>query len=448
MDSKSFLRMNETYEDFYNRCNNISNFDCSEEEMLWWLMGSRRLPLTEIVPISVVLVVIFLTGVVGNVCVCVVIVRNPGLHTATNYYLFSLAVSDLLLLLFGLPNDLAVYWHQYPYSLGLVFCKLRAFISEAYSATYVSVLTISAFSLERYLAICHPLHLYAMAGLTRASRIVVVLWVVAFISASPFAVYSDISYREYPPNSGNISLDSAFCSLTASSPLLEISSIFFFFVPAILILCLYITMGIHIRYFELQISLNLHFTLMTSFVTLVEYITYKINGTGRIICAVFILVAVVIAFFVCWAPFHFQRLFFIYGYDHPQFNVINEHLFNVAGALYYVSATVNPILYNVMSARYRMAFHETLLCKHRPDRSNFDYTRRETTMSSTYRNRSSFYKEPMSQTTRISTSKVDYVKDESPFSIETKIDENTIFYFPNGTDHVQEANHNDCHNIP
>lgn len=95
------LRPNETYEDFYNRCNNLTFFDCSEAEMLWWLMGSRRLPLTEIVPISVVLVVIFLTGVIGNVCVCVVIVKHPGLHTATNYYLFSLAVSDLLLLLFG-----------------------------------------------------------------------------------------------------------------------------------------------------------------------------------------------------------------------------------------------------------------------------------------------------------------------------------------------------------
>lgn len=99
--ANDFLRENETNDDFYNRCNNLSIFDCSEEEMLWWMMGSRRLPLTEIVPISVVLLVIFLTGVIGNVCVCVVIVKHPGLHTATNYYLFSLAVSDLLLLLFG-----------------------------------------------------------------------------------------------------------------------------------------------------------------------------------------------------------------------------------------------------------------------------------------------------------------------------------------------------------
>ncbi|CAH0719042.1 unnamed protein product, partial [Brenthis ino] len=414
MESHSFLRENETYDDFYNRCNNLTNFDCSEEEMLWWLMGSRRLPLNEIIPLSVVLVVIFLTGVIGNVCVCVVIVRNPGLHTATNYYLFSLAISDLLLLLFGLPNDLTVYWHQYPYSLGLVFCKLRAFISEA--ATYVSVLTISAFSLERYLAICHPLHLYAMAGLTRASRIIVVLWLLAFISASPFALYSDISYRDYPPNSGNLSLNSAFCTLMASSPLLEISSVFFFFVPAILILCLYITMGIHIR--STRVSAKSKQGLFKD----------DVHGESRQTksrkAVIRMLVAVVTAFFVCWTPFHVQRLFFIYGYDHPQFHVINEHLFNVAGALYYVSATVNPILYNVMSARYRMAFHETLLCRH-TERQRFDI-RRETTMSTYVRPRTNSYKE------NIPPRKVDFVKDDSPFSIETKIDENTIFYYPNG----------------
>jgi len=32
----------------------------------------------------------------------------------------------------------------------------------------------------------------------------------------------------------------------------------------------------------------------------------------------------------------------------------------VAGVLYFVSATVNPILYNVMSVRYRRAFRDTL----------------------------------------------------------------------------------------
>ncbi|KPJ11066.1 Neuropeptides capa receptor [Papilio machaon] len=96
-----FLRPNETEEHFYERCTNASIFDCSEAEMLWCMMGPRRLPLSRIVPLSAVLLLIFLSGVVGNAAVCVVIVRHPAMHTDTNYYLFSLALSDLLLLLFG-----------------------------------------------------------------------------------------------------------------------------------------------------------------------------------------------------------------------------------------------------------------------------------------------------------------------------------------------------------
>lgn len=101
MGSEYHLRANETYDDLIHRCTNHTGFDCTEEEMLWLQMGSRRLPLKEIVPMSILLIVIFLTGVVGNISVCVVIVRHPGLHTATNYYLFSLAISDLLLLMSG-----------------------------------------------------------------------------------------------------------------------------------------------------------------------------------------------------------------------------------------------------------------------------------------------------------------------------------------------------------
>ena len=54
---------------------------------------------------TIVYVIIFLTGVIGNVIVCVVIVRHSTMHTATNYYLFSLAVSDLLFLLMGEYNE-------------------------------------------------------------------------------------------------------------------------------------------------------------------------------------------------------------------------------------------------------------------------------------------------------------------------------------------------------
>ena len=63
----------------------------------------------------------------------------------------------------------AIYWQQYPWALGEVTCKARSLISEMTS--YASVLTILAFSMERYLAICHPLYQYAMAGFSRAVKV-------------------------------------------------------------------------------------------------------------------------------------------------------------------------------------------------------------------------------------------------------------------------------------
>lgn len=71
------------------------------EDYLLRERGPKHLPLNVVIPITVVYVAIFVTGVVGNIAVCVVIVRNVSLHTATNYYLFSLALSDLTLLLLG-----------------------------------------------------------------------------------------------------------------------------------------------------------------------------------------------------------------------------------------------------------------------------------------------------------------------------------------------------------
>ena len=78
-----------------------------------------------VVPITCVYALIFLFGLVGNVSTCVVIARSRHMHTATNYYLFSLALSDLLLLVSGLPPEICHIWSRYPYLFGEVFCVLQ-----------------------------------------------------------------------------------------------------------------------------------------------------------------------------------------------------------------------------------------------------------------------------------------------------------------------------------
>ena len=108
----------------------------------------RRDSLYIVLPITVIYVVIFFTGLIGNISTCVVIARNKSMHTATNYYLFSLAVSDLLLLVFGLPPEMYYIWSHFPYVFGEAFCIIQSFASE--TSANATVLTITAFTIERW----------------------------------------------------------------------------------------------------------------------------------------------------------------------------------------------------------------------------------------------------------------------------------------------------------
>ncbi|KYN17015.1 PREDICTED: neuropeptides capa receptor-like [Trachymyrmex cornetzi] len=330
--------------------------ELTEDEYLSKVLGPKYLTLKLVIPLTITYVVIFITGIFGNVATCTVIVRNSSMQTATNYYLFSLAISDLTLLLLGLPNELSVFWQQYPWVLGTGLCKIRAYVSEM--SSYVSVLTIVAFSMERYLAICHPLHLYSMSGLKRPTRFILAAWSIAIVSAIPFAIYTKVNFVEYPPGSGNYSADSAICAMLLPDmpkfPLYELSCIVFFLIPMLIILVVYARMGLKIKRSTKEV---------------LGPIQASVHGDHRQIqsrkSVIRMLSAVVIMFFLCWAPFHAQRLLYIYAQDSDYYPDLNEWLYILSGCLYYFSTTVNPILYNLMSIKYRHAFKRTIGCRTR-----------------------------------------------------------------------------------
>lgn len=79
---------------------NMSNI-LDVDEYIAQLLGSRYNNSPSLGILTSVYCLIFLTGIVGNGCTCIVIAKNKYMQTATNYYLFSLAVSDLLTLILG-----------------------------------------------------------------------------------------------------------------------------------------------------------------------------------------------------------------------------------------------------------------------------------------------------------------------------------------------------------
>ena len=51
---------------------------------------------------------IFITGITGNMLVCLVVSRQQKLRTSTNFYIMNLAVADLAVLILCIPFDVAV----------------------------------------------------------------------------------------------------------------------------------------------------------------------------------------------------------------------------------------------------------------------------------------------------------------------------------------------------
>lgn len=82
---------------------NASGFssDFNLQKYIVYNLGDKQQSLATISILTVVYITIFLSGIAGNVCTFVVISKNIYMHTVTNYYLASLALSDVLALLFG-----------------------------------------------------------------------------------------------------------------------------------------------------------------------------------------------------------------------------------------------------------------------------------------------------------------------------------------------------------
>ena len=78
-------------------------------------------------------------------------------------------------------------------------------------------------------------------------------------------------------------------------------------------------------------------------------------------------VVLVVMFGICWAPFHTDRLMwsFIDQWASGQVEIFQayEYVHVISGVFFYLSSAVNPILYNLMSTRFREMFKE-VMCRH------------------------------------------------------------------------------------
>ncbi|XP_017005088.2 pyrokinin-1 receptor [Drosophila takahashii] len=298
-------------------------------------------PLSLLATLSVGYALIFIAGVLGNLITCIVISRNNFMHTATNFYLFNLAISDMILLCSGMPQDLYNLWHPDNYPFSDSICILESVLSE--TAANATVLTITAFTVERYIAICHPFRQHTMSKLSRAVKFIFAIWIAALLLALPQAIQFSVVMQGMGSS----------CTMKNDffAHVFAVSGFLFFGGPMTAICVLYVLIGVKLKRSRLLQALPRR--------------CYDVNrGISAQTRVIRMLVAVAVAFFICWAPFHAQRLMAVYGsssgIESQWFNDVFSILDYTSGVLYFLSTCINPLLYNIMSHKFREAFKVTL----------------------------------------------------------------------------------------
>lgn len=215
-------------------------------------LGPSRSPV--FLPVCLVYLIIFLVGVAGNVLTCTVIARNKVMWTPTNYYLFSLAVSDLLVLLLGMPLELYELWQNYPFLLGEGGCYFKTFLFE--TVCLASILNVTALSVERYIAVVHPLRAKYVVTRTHAKRVILTVWGVSVLCAIPNTSLQGIKilHRNCTGPSGSINVeipDSATCMLVKPRWMynltIQVTTFLFFILPMLTISALYLLIGLQLK---------------------------------------------------------------------------------------------------------------------------------------------------------------------------------------------------------
>ncbi|XP_075962753.1 G-protein coupled receptor 39-like [Anarhichas minor] len=303
---------------------------------------------------------ILVTGIVGNsvtIRVTQVLKRNGYLQKNVTDHMASLACSDLLVLLIGMPVELySAIWFPFSSAGGNASCKIYNFLFEACS--YATILNVATLSFERYVAICHPFRFKALGG-KRTSALITFAWLVSVLVALPLLVATG-TQGHIPFLADTPVQNLTFCTNLRERWVMYRVSIFVAFIVYMMVL---ICVAFMCRAMVLVLrkpSGSMDSTINGA----LKHESSKVK-TARKQTIIF-LGLIVGSLMVCWLPNQIRRLmmaavpksrwtisfFRSYVTLHP-----------VADSFFYLSSVLNPFLYNLSSRQFREVFVQVLRCR-------------------------------------------------------------------------------------
>jgi hypothetical protein len=305
-------------------------------------------------------------AVFGNCLVITAVVQNHKIRTVTNYLIVNMAVADLFYILVVMPPlYLQIFdyydWAMGSYARGVYFCKVVHFCQ--YLFVVVSVLTLTAIAADRFFAIVLPLR--RIVTKQAFYVIIPVIWFVASGVAAP-VIYA----QKIKNHNGLLSCEEdwspAFETTQASRVYSAMLFAIAYCVPFLAVTVMYtiICRRLWKRKIPGELNVKLNKAIVESRKKVVK-----------------MLIAVLIAFIVCWLPV--QVTTFLWEYQ-PSLS-IPPYVYFTCNFLMRAHASITPCIYAVFSENYRVGFKNALTyccqSEKRCSNTNVYFSRKDTAIS-------------------------------------------------------------------
>uniref|UniRef100_A0A3Q3RIN3 Thyrotropin-releasing hormone receptor n=1 Tax=Mastacembelus armatus TaxID=205130 RepID=A0A3Q3RIN3_9TELE len=296
-------------------------------------------------------------GIVGNVMVILVVLTTKHMRTPTNCYLVSLAAADLMVLTAaGLPNITDALYGQWVYGyagcLGITYFQ--------YLGINASSCSITAFTVERYIAICHPIKAQFLCTLSRAKKIIMLVWALTSVYCVMWLFLSDTKKLTYD----NAVLLSCAYKVSRSNylPIYFTDFAVFYVLPLMLATVLY---GLIARILFLN-------PLPSDPKDSSKKWKKETSQGGRMVSTssssgttaasrrqvTKMLAVVVILFALLWMPY--RTLVVVNSFLDKAY--LDTWFLLFCRLCIYLNSAINPIIYNAMSQKFRAAFKKLCQC--------------------------------------------------------------------------------------
>ncbi|XP_029291932.1 neurotensin receptor type 1 [Cottoperca gobio] len=335
--------------------------------------------------VTVIYAALFAVGSLGNsVTLYTLLSRKTlqNLQSTVHYHLASLAVSDLLILVLSMPIELYNFiWFHHPWVFGDAVCRGYYFLRD--SCSYATALNIASLSVERYMAICHPFKAKSIMSRSRTKKLISAMWLASFALATPMLFVMGQMMRK------GENICTAIVSPVTIKTVLQVNAFLSFVIPMVAIAALNGVIANQLLRMFREAEQENRVCIVEGNPTMLNA-TVKPNRAQSLRHGVLVLRAVVIAFVVCWLPYHARRLMFCYVSDwSDDLYDFYHYFYMLTNVLFYVSSAVNPILYNLVSATYRQIFFSMLgyfcmPCRQTPKGHRHPLTRHSISISSNH----------------------------------------------------------------